>query len=232
MVLSQLGIMQSRFMKRTVNPCPDARGKPLLKLCHTTSNNGPSKQSQEFWPVALIEFPARGFPATQARSPLAIRRRVCLVGAVSGVTNPLSEILARDLVSFPRKKSAGFEVTRSALESSSPAHWSIIPITKHTEYAPEGQLQGMLWRVHEGRPKSRRRPPIWTRLGRMVGVTGFEPATPASRTQCSGQAELHPVAIHFGSGDSYSIAAISRRAGIASPQTPAKRSRIMLIIAP
>jgi hypothetical protein len=26
----------------------------------------------------------------------------------------------------------------------------------------------------------------------MVGVTGFEPATPASRTQCSGQAELHP----------------------------------------
>jgi hypothetical protein len=30
-----------------------------------------------------------------------------------------------------------------------------------------------------------------TRAG-MVGVTGFEPATPASRTQCSGQAELHP----------------------------------------
>src|SRR5215469_9608405 len=30
-------------------------------------------------------------------------------------------------------------------------------------------------------------------LGRkMVGVTGFEPATPASRTQCSSQAELHP----------------------------------------
>src|SRR5262245_28423215 len=27
----------------------------------------------------------------------------------------------------------------------------------------------------------------------MVGVTGFEPATPASRTQCSSQAELHPV---------------------------------------
>lgn len=26
-----------------------------------------------------------------------------------------------------------------------------------------------------------------------IGVTGFEPATPASRTQCSGQAELHPV---------------------------------------
>src|SRR5271167_4514790 len=27
---------------------------------------------------------------------------------------------------------------------------------------------------------------------KVVGVTGFEPATPASRTQCSGQAELHP----------------------------------------
>src|SRR5262245_61113991 len=26
-----------------------------------------------------------------------------------------------------------------------------------------------------------------------IGVTGFEPATPASRTQCSSQAELHPV---------------------------------------
>src|SRR5262245_27210902 len=25
-----------------------------------------------------------------------------------------------------------------------------------------------------------------------IGVTGFEPATPASRTQCSSQAELHP----------------------------------------
>src|SRR5580698_5012339 len=31
------------------------------------------------------------------------------------------------------------------------------------------------------------------KLGRIeIGVTGFEPATPASRTQCSGQAELHP----------------------------------------
>src|SRR5260370_41827205 len=29
----------------------------------------------------------------------------------------------------------------------------------------------------------------------MGGVTGFEPATPASRTQCSSQAELHPVPV-------------------------------------
>src|SRR5215472_13517292 len=31
----------------------------------------------------------------------------------------------------------------------------------------------------------------------MVGVTGFEPATPASRTQCSSQAELHPDLVDY-----------------------------------
>jgi hypothetical protein len=52
----------------------------------------------------------------------------------------------------------------------------------------------------------------------MVGVTGFEPATPASRTQCSSQAELHPVVIidgHWPSGfelrDLYTIASFPRR---------------------
>jgi hypothetical protein len=53
---------------------------------------------------------------------------------------------------------------------------------------------------------------------RMVGVTGFEPATPASRTQCSSQAELHPVPLSDslpktepGPGNSYITAPLCER---------------------
>src|SRR5581483_4009823 len=42
---------------------------------------------------------------------------------------------------------------------------------------------------------------------KLVGVTGFEPATPASRTQCSSQAELHPVRYGSEPANTYSIAA-------------------------
>src|SRR5262249_14414320 len=38
----------------------------------------------------------------------------------------------------------------------------------------------------------------WSLGSKLVGGTGFEPATPASRTQCSSQAELHPDQVECG----------------------------------
>ncbi len=68
----------------------------------------------------------------------------------------------------------------------------------------------------------------------VVGVTGFEPATPASRTQCSSQAELHPVsALDVNREERYSIAPRADASAARMPstaQTCAIRARISLMI--
>ena len=65
-----------------------------------------------------------------------------------------------------------------------PPSSSIRSETRHTGIFAEGKCRAelLLWSKFTEKTEKKK-----------IGVTGFEPATPASRTQCSGQAELHPV---------------------------------------
>ncbi len=64
-------------------------------------------------------------------------------------------------------------------------------------------------------------PDLWPAptVERRVGVTGFEPATPASRTQCSSQAEPHPVRPRSTSGPALNTR-VSEREGSRRAKTP------------